>query len=120
MKRPDPTLPNLVPIKPSPSLTRWAIDYTFWEGIFIFVMVEYATGWIEAKFVASKAWPHTLPMLTKVQNRFGSSHELVNNNAPKFSGKIARNGTSSMIHVCFLLPRQGRVATVKLSNLMVF
>jgi hypothetical protein len=53
-------------------------------------MVEYATGWVEAKFVASKAWPYTLPMLTKVQNRFGLSHELMSDNAPEFSGKIAK------------------------------
>jgi hypothetical protein len=90
MKRPDPTLPNLVPTKPPPPLTRWAIDHTFWESTSILVIMEYAIGWVEAEFVTNKAWPHTLLMLTKMQNRFGSSYELVNNNAPEFSSKIAK------------------------------
>jgi transposase InsO family protein len=53
-------------------------------------MVKYITGWVKAEFVASKAWPHILLMLTKVQNRFGLSHELVNNNALEFNSKIAK------------------------------
>jgi hypothetical protein len=54
-------------------------------------MVEYTTSWVEAEFVPSKAWPHTLPMLTKVQNRFGSPRELINDNAPKFSDNTAKS-----------------------------
>jgi hypothetical protein len=76
MKRPDAILLNLVPIKPPPPLTRWAIDHTFWEKTPILVMVEYATSWVEADFVPSKQWEYTLLMLTRVQNRFGSLYKL--------------------------------------------
>jgi hypothetical protein len=91
MKRPDLILPNLLPIRPPPPMTRWAIDHTFWKGLPILVIVEYITSWVEAEFVPSKAWPHTLPMLTKVQNRFGSPRKLINNNAPKFSDDTAKS-----------------------------
>jgi hypothetical protein len=90
MKRPDIILLNLVPIKPLLSLTRWAIDHTFWKGSPILVMVEYAIGWVEASFVSSKRWKHMLLMLTSVQNRFGSPHELISDNAGEFSSDIAK------------------------------
>jgi hypothetical protein len=54
MKKPDAILLNLILIKPSPPLTRWAINYIFWEKTFILVMVEYATLWVEADFISSK------------------------------------------------------------------
>jgi hypothetical protein len=54
MKKPNITLSNLVPIKPPSLLTRWAIDYTFWEESSILIMVEYATKWVKASFVPSK------------------------------------------------------------------
>jgi hypothetical protein len=90
MKRSNITLPNLVPIKPPPPLTRWAINHIFWEGSPILVMVEYATRWVKATFVPSKRWKHTLPMLISVQNCFGSFYKLINNNADEFSGLIAK------------------------------
>jgi hypothetical protein len=54
IKRPNITLPNLVPIKPPSPLTRWAIDHTFWKESPILVMVEYATEWVKASFMPSK------------------------------------------------------------------
>jgi transposase InsO family protein len=53
--------------------------------------MEYITSWIKAEFVPSKAWPYTLLMLTKIQNRFGSPRELINDNALKFSGNTAKS-----------------------------
>jgi hypothetical protein len=44
MKRPNFTFPNLASIKFFPPITRWAIDYTFWKGMLILVMIEYATS----------------------------------------------------------------------------
>jgi hypothetical protein len=40
--------------------------------------------------VPGKNWAYILPMLTKVQNRFGLLHELVNDNANKFSEPAAK------------------------------
>jgi hypothetical protein len=66
MKPSDPALPNLVSIIPPPPLTRWAIDHTFWNGSVLLVMVEYATGWVEAIVAPSKEWEHILPLLISV------------------------------------------------------
>lgn len=49
MRRPDPTLPDLQPILSPPPLTRWAIDFTGFNGVNLLVAVEYATGWVEAE-----------------------------------------------------------------------
>jgi hypothetical protein len=54
------------------------------------MMVEYATKWVKAKFIASKIWPHILPMLRKMQNRFGLLNELINTTASEFNRKIAK------------------------------
>jgi hypothetical protein len=90
IKRPNITLPDLVPIKPPPPLTRWAINHTFWKESPILVMVEYATKWVKASFMPSKRWEYTLLMLINIRNRFGLFHKLINNNADKFSGPTAK------------------------------
>jgi hypothetical protein len=53
--------------------------------------MKYAISWVKAEFVPSKDWPHILPMLTRVKNRFSSLHKLISDNAQKFSGKIAKS-----------------------------
>jgi hypothetical protein len=90
MKKPDPALPNLNPILPPTSPTRWAIDHTFWKGKIVFVMVEYSTSWVKAEFVPGKNWAYIFLMLTRVQNRFSLFYELVSDNANEFSGPAAK------------------------------
>jgi hypothetical protein len=90
MKKSDPALPNLNPILLPTPLTRWAIDHIFWKSKVILVMVEYSTFWVEAEFVPGMDWAYTFPMLTKVQNRFGSFYELVSDNANEFSESAAK------------------------------
>lgn len=41
MKPPDPSLGNLKPLEPEPSLTRWAIDHTQVGNKIILNTVEY-------------------------------------------------------------------------------
>jgi hypothetical protein len=86
MKPPDPALPNLVSIIPPPLFTRWVINYTFWEGSVIVVMIEYATSWVKASVIPSKKWKHILLLLIFVQHYFNALRKLVNDNANKFSG----------------------------------
>jgi transposase InsO family protein len=92
----------------------------------ILVIIEYTTSWVEAEFVLSKAWPHTLPMLTKVQNRFGSPRELINDNASEFSGNTAKSwhekyGTR-MLLITLAKPRNNdkiKQINGKLKNVMI-
>ncbi|CAJ2504192.1 Uu.00g115860.m01.CDS01 [Anthostomella pinea] len=90
MKRPDPSLPNLQPIRPPPLLTRWAIDHTFFDGIPILVAIEYATGWIEADVVTSAGFEHARPSMEKICNTFGSPSEWISDNAQACTGKEAK------------------------------
>jgi hypothetical protein len=55
----------------------------------IFVIIEYAISWVKAKFVNSKKWHNTIPILTRIQNRFGPPRKLISNKAPEFNGKTA-------------------------------
>jgi hypothetical protein len=119
MKPSDPALPNLILIIPPSLFTRWAINYTFWNGSVVLVMVKYAISWIEAFVVPSKKWKHTLPLFTFVQHRFGASRKLVSDNANEFNGNHdsdwQRNYGTQMLPTSFMRSR-GNGKIEKINN----
>ncbi|KAI1002954.1 hypothetical protein K3495_g5252 [Podosphaera aphanis] len=70
MKPPDPTLGDLIQIQPSPPLTRWAIDHTQIGPKILLNAVEYATGWLESRWVNSADFTNTVPLLLFIINFF--------------------------------------------------
>ncbi|KAI0992919.1 hypothetical protein K3495_g15265, partial [Podosphaera aphanis] len=90
MRRPDNTLPDLQPIIPPPPLTRWAIDFTAFNGINLLVAVEYATGWIEVERTNGQTFVDTISLLTRICQTFGSPLEWISDNAGCFSGTEAK------------------------------
>ncbi len=62
--RDDLLLPNLTPVQPPQPLTRRAIDHTPIDKTNVLVVIEYATGWIEAEVIESTAFKNAIPWLT--------------------------------------------------------
>ncbi|KAI0994514.1 hypothetical protein K3495_g13668, partial [Podosphaera aphanis] len=86
MKPPDPLLGNLIPIKPSPPLTRWGMDHTKIGPQILLHAIEYATGWLESRLVPSADFANTIPLLNYIINTFGTPRQIISDNALCFTG----------------------------------
>ncbi|KAI1004285.1 hypothetical protein K3495_g3930 [Podosphaera aphanis] len=92
MKRPDPSLPNLMPIIPPQPLTRWAIDHTGPGGPgghILLYAVEYATGWLVSRVVRTTGFEYVGPLFEYIENTFGRPRKYVSDNHNAFVGKAA-------------------------------
>lgn len=91
MRPPDPALGNLTPLLPAPPLTRWGIDHTQIGTGILLNAVEYATGWLESRFVPSTNFENTIPLLLHIIRNFGVPKQLISDNAGSFAGVEAKD-----------------------------